>query len=77
MPMYSTKKCRSGFNIINVLYFAGEHTSKNHFALAHGAYLSGKREGNRILQDLKTHNPALFKEKSVSSSQEETSVPCK
>ena len=33
----------------SLLRFAGEHTSKNHFATVHGALLSGWREANGIL----------------------------
>ncbi|KXS95269.1 hypothetical protein AC578_2590 [Pseudocercospora eumusae] len=32
-----------------VLRFAGEHTSRNHFATVHGALLSGRREADAIL----------------------------
>lgn len=34
-----------------VLRFAGEHTSRNHFATVHGALLSGWREANAILKE--------------------------
>lgn len=33
------------------LAFAGEHTSRNHFATAHGALISGRREADRILKE--------------------------
>ena len=36
-----------------VLRFAGEHTSRNHFATVHGALISGWREADDILSDLK------------------------
>lgn len=36
------------------LFFAGEHTEKNHFATVHGAFLSGQREAERILALLKS-----------------------
>jgi len=29
--------------------FAGEHTHREHFSTVHGAYLTGLRESNRIL----------------------------
>lgn len=32
-----------------ILRFAGEHTSRNHFATVHGALLSGRREADAIL----------------------------
>ncbi|KAH9817780.1 Lysine-specific histone demethylase 1A [Teratosphaeria destructans] len=35
------------------LRFAGEHTSRNHFATAHGALISGWREADSILEGLK------------------------
>lgn len=35
-----------------VLRFAGEHTSRNHFATVHGALLSGWREADAILEGL-------------------------
>ncbi|KAK1088118.1 hypothetical protein LTR33_000710 [Friedmanniomyces endolithicus] len=35
-----------------VLRFAGEHTSRNHFATVHGALLSGWREADAILEKL-------------------------
>lgn len=35
----------------SVLRFAGEHTSRNHFATVHGALLSGWREANAILKE--------------------------
>jgi lysine-specific histone demethylase 1 len=41
------------------LYFAGEHTIAHHFATAHGAYLSGVREGHRILKEWKEVNAQL------------------
>ncbi|KXT07996.1 hypothetical protein AC579_5162 [Pseudocercospora musae] len=37
-----------------VLRFAGEHTSRNHFATVHGALLSGRREADAILS---AHKP--------------------
>lgn len=33
-----------------VLRFAGEHTSRNHFATVHGALLSGWREADAVLK---------------------------
>ncbi|KAF2773224.1 amine oxidase [Teratosphaeria nubilosa] len=39
-----------------VLRFAGEHTSRNHFATAHGALISGWREAGSILQGLKQNS---------------------
>lgn len=42
------------FNILsnqidNKLFFAGEHTSKDYVATVHGAYLSGIREANKLI----------------------------
>lgn len=34
----------------NKLFFAGEHTEKNYFSTAHGAYLSGLREAEKVIQ---------------------------
>lgn len=34
----------------NKLFFAGEHTEKDYFSTAHGAYLSGVREAERIIK---------------------------
>jgi monoamine oxidase len=34
----------------NRLFFAGEHTEKDYFSTAHGAYLSGRREADKIIQ---------------------------
>jgi monoamine oxidase len=31
------------------VFFAGEHTERDYFSTAHGAYLSGIREANRII----------------------------
>ncbi len=33
----------------NKLFFAGEHTEKDYFSTAHGAYLSGRREAEKIV----------------------------
>jgi monoamine oxidase len=33
----------------NKLFFAGEHTEKDYFSTAHGAYLSGIREAEKIV----------------------------
>lgn len=33
----------------NKVFFAGEHTERDYFSTAHGAYLSGIREANRII----------------------------
>lgn len=35
--------------IDNKLFFAGEHTEADHFSTAHGAYLSGIREADKII----------------------------
>lgn len=35
-------------SIDDKLFFAGEHTSKDYFGTAHGAYLSGVREAEKI-----------------------------
>ncbi len=35
-------------SIDNKVFFAGEHTSRSYFSNAHGAYLSGIREANKI-----------------------------
>jgi monoamine oxidase len=35
--------------INNKLFFAGEHTEVDYFSTAHGAYLSGLREANKII----------------------------
>lgn len=39
--------------IADKLFFAGEHTSKNYRGTVHGAYLSGKREGKKVLRALR------------------------
>ncbi|HNL06536.1 MAG TPA: FAD-dependent oxidoreductase, partial [Chitinophagales bacterium] len=31
------------------LFFAGEHTNEDYFSNAHGAYLSGNREAEKII----------------------------
>ena len=33
----------------DTLFFAGEHTQVDYFSTAHGAYLSGIREANKII----------------------------
>lgn len=40
--------------INNKLFFAGEHTNIDYFSTAHGAYLSGIRESNKIIALLST-----------------------
>ena len=35
----------------NKVFFAGEHTIKDYFSYSHGAYLSGFREADKIIQD--------------------------
>ncbi|WP_255039280.1 flavin monoamine oxidase family protein [Lacihabitans soyangensis] len=37
----------------NKLFFAGEHTEKDYFSTAHGAYISGRREADKIIQVFK------------------------
>ena len=37
-------------DINNTLFFAGEHTEVDYFSTAHGAYLSGIREANKIIE---------------------------
>jgi monoamine oxidase len=32
------------------LFFAGEHTHINYFSTTHGAYLSGTREADKIME---------------------------
>ncbi|MDX5476780.1 MAG: FAD-dependent oxidoreductase [Bacillaceae bacterium] len=39
--------------IENKVFFAGEHTIKDYFSYAHGAYLSGHREADKIIQHYK------------------------
>lgn len=35
--------------VSNLLFFAGEHTHRDYFSTAHGAYLSGLREADKII----------------------------
>ena len=40
------------------LFFAGEHTSKHHHSTVHGAWMTGKREADRIISIQKQHRGA-------------------
>ncbi|KAJ3089804.1 hypothetical protein HK102_005470 [Quaeritorhiza haematococci] len=35
-----------------VVFFAGEHTTSRHFSTVHGALISGRREGKKILEEV-------------------------
>jgi Flavin containing amine oxidoreductase len=43
------------------LFFAGEHTSKHHHSTVHGAWDTGKREAERLIQAASKLRPALSK----------------
>jgi len=55
----STSTSMKNFDILardinSKIYFAGEHTSRDYFSTAHGAYLSGKREARKVIKSLRT-----------------------
>jgi monoamine oxidase len=51
-----------GEPIDDTLFFAGEHTSREHWGCAHGAYASGLREAARIVGDPAIAPPRHFTE---------------
>jgi len=64
-------KCGKGYHPSTRLYFAGEATNREDSYTVHGAYMSGRREGHRIIRWWREHHNHNY-EADASDSEDDT-----